>query len=529
MCLLKYCCSDSVYLLFFHVGADPCVPTPCLHGGMCLKANYDNGFLCDCTGTLYKGPVCEKGLVVIDPIGSLKSRERKMITIRAKPDNITTYYFEGCRSLGFPIQLGYFLSTCSLEFSKTITSRTVTLSTFSPGSYYLKFDNVDAPPVPFVVVSGSSPYFNNPVLEGVQPSCCGNTLPICGQSVVPVLKSSCSWDTMNEPQVTRGIVFIEYDTLKVPLSLAGLEIATNTLTTTLPPSDSSVSCSSSSSSCNLTPLDQLDTSTEDSEICYEHMPTPEDLSEFVSNQSLTVTFLSSVRSSLFPSWFSLDKAEDMNALNRLSNTDYLAKLLPSDSLLNERGCESLVIENTQGQFILLQHNGPLNYSIINESTSPITLQPPSSFNYYCIAVHVCSGQRSPVHIGLPPSAQDGIKRIGFILNYVNKGWTFNFKSATLTKMPQMKQLTTKLWNGIIYNSTSSRVNIQYDTLINMEAAGKYSYKMTNVNLNFTGFVRYNYVTEVSKVNDNTLPSVTKIVNSFFKPIIMFYYVTCRLI
>ena len=476
--------------LFFTIETDPCASIPCLHGGKCSHADNDNGFVCDCTGTLYEGETCQRGLVVIDSIGSLKARDVKMITIRAKPDIATTYSFEGCRS-NFPIQGGYFLSTCSLEFSKTITSRTVTLRTSFPGSFYLKFDNVDAPPVPFVVVSGSSPYFNNPVLEGVQPSCCGNTLPICGQSIVPVLKSSCSWETMNEPQVTRGIVFIEYDTLKVPLSLAGLEIATNTLTTTLPPRDSSVSCSSCP---NLTPLDQLTRLTGS---CYQHMPTAEDLSEFVSNQSLTITFLSSIKSSLFPVWFSLDKAEDMNALNRLSNTDYLAKLVSSDSLLNERGCESLVIESTQGQFILLQHNGPLSLGIVNEL--PTMLQSPSSSNYYCIAVHVCSGQSSPVHIGLPPSAQDGIKRIGFILNYVNKGWAFNFKSATLTKIPQMKQLIAKIWNGIIYERSSSRANIQYDTLVNIETEGQYSYEMTNVSLDFSGFVRYNYVTDETKV------------------------------
>ena len=129
------------------------------------------------------------------------------------------------------------------------------------------------------------------------------------------------------------------------------------------------------------------------------------------------------------------------------------------------------------------------------------LQPPSSSNYYCIAVHVCSGQRSPVHIGLPPSAQDGIKRIGFISNYVNKGWTFNFKSATLTKIPQMKQLTAKLWNGITHSRIFSRANIQYDTLVNMETEGQYSYKMTNVNIDFSGFVRYNYVTDETKVKN----------------------------
>ena len=168
--------------------------------------------------------------------------------------------------------------------------------------------------------------------------------------------------------------------------------------------------------------------------------------------------------------------------------------------MTERGCESLVIENTQGTFILLQHNGPLNLRIVNEL--PSILQSPSLSNYYCIAVHVCSGQSSPIHIGLPPSAQDGIKRIGFIFNYVNKGWTFNFKSATLTKIPQMKQLTAKLWNGITYQRSSSRANIQYDTLVNMETGGQYSYEMTNVNFNFSGFVRYNYVTDDIKVKNS---------------------------
>ena len=425
-------------------------------------------------------------------MGVLKVEEVKVISFRA---NLGNYFFEACPRPGQP----FLLIPCSFTLTKDSPIKNVIVVGKKAGSYSVGFTTpTGLPSFTFVVSSDDKPpYFNNPVFEGVQPevqpSCCGSTLQICtAQSTV--LKSSCSWNTTSELLVTRGIVFIEYDTLKVPLSLAGLEIATDTLTTTLPPSDSSVSCSISSS-CSLTPLDQLSIFTGS---CYQHMPTPGDLSQFVSNQSLTITFLSSIKSSLFPSWFSLDKAEDMNALNRLSNTDYLAKLLPSDSLLNERGCESLVIENTQGQFILLQHNGPLNLRIINEL--PTMLQSPSSSNYYCIAVHVCSGQSSPVHIGLPPSAQDGIKRIGFILNYVNKGWTFNFKSATLTKILQIKQLTAKLWNGITYER-SSRANIQYDTLVNIETEGQYSYEITNVSLDFSGFVRYNYVTDETKVKN----------------------------
>ena len=446
---------------------------------MCSQADNANGFVCDCTDTLYKRKTCEEGLVLIDPIGSLKIFSRKIITIRAKPDFATTYQIEGCTSVTIPIQGSYFLSACHLYFSNVTTSRSLTLTAFNAGSFSLKIVGVDAPPVPFVITSGSSPYFDNPYFDGVQPSCCGNTLPICRDPVE--LLSSCSWDKASQPHVTRGIVFIEYDNMKVPISLAGLQITTSgTITTTLPPRDNTASCSS----CGIFIGN-----------CYKYVPTPEDLSEFVKNQSLTVSFLSSIRSSLFSKWFSLDKAEDMNALNKLSNTDFLVKLVPSTILLAEKGCESLIIEDSEGQFILLQHNGPLNLTVKYES--PFVLPSPSLYDYYCIAVHVCSGQRSPVYIGLPPSAQNGIRSISFISNYVRKGWEFYFKSATLTKISQKSYFGKKIWNGITYREHSSRVNIQYNAIVNMEAQGQYTYGMTNVNLSFSGFVRYKYFTESS--------------------------------
>ena len=469
------------------LGSNPCPNGRCLHGGTCSPADNSDGFVCDCTGTLYEGKTCDKGLVVIDPIGSVKRFEKKTITVRAKPDSATTYQIEGCFGVTIPIQLSYFLNACRLDFNNATTSRSLTLTAFAPGSFSLKFVGVDAPPVPFVITSGSSPYFDN--FDDVQSSCCGNTLPVCHDPVE--LMSSCSWNKTSQPHVTRGIVFIEYDNMKVPISLAGLQITTSgTITTTLPPRDNTAMCDA----CDLTPINQLSIFTGN---CYEHISTPGDLSEFVKNQSLTVSFLSSIRSSLFPSWFSLNKAEDMDALNKLSNTDFLAKIVSSNELLREGGCESLVIESSEGQFVLLQHNGPLNLRLDTEI--PSILQSPSLSNYYCIAVHVCSGQSSPVYIGLPPSAQAGIKNISFISNYIQQGWKFNFQSATLTKVPQIFFIANKLWNGVTYSEHSSRVIIQYDTLVNMKAEGQYSYGMANVKLSFNGSVRYNYVTELSKV------------------------------
>ena len=469
-------------------GSNPCPDGRCLHGGTCSPADNSDEFVCDCTGTLYEGKTCNKGLVVVDPIGSVKSLDEKIITVRAKPDNATTYRIEGCFGVGgIPIQGSYFLSDCDLEFNKTVTSRSLKLTAYVTGTYSLKFVGIDVPPVPFVVTSDSS----TPFVDEVRSSCCGNNFQICHDAKGVQLKSSCSWDKMSELHITRGIVFIEYDNMKVPISLAGLQITTSgTITTTLPPRDNTAMCSTCDDLTPLsTPLSKFKGN------CYQHIPTPEDLSEFVKNQSLTVSFLSSIRSSLFPSWFSLDKAEDIDALNKLSNTDFLAKIVSSNELLSEGGCESLVIENSDGQFVLLQHNGPLNLQL--ESEIPSILQSPSLSNYYCIAVHVCSGQSSPVYIGLPPSAQAGINRISFISNYIQRGWKFNFQSATLTKVPQTFFITNKLWNGVTYSEHNSRVRIQYGTLVNMKAEGQYSYGMANIKLSFNGSVRYNYITEAS--------------------------------
>ena len=73
------------------LGSNPCPDGRCLHGGTCSPADNSDGFVCDCTGTLYKGKTCDEGLVVVDPIGFVKLRVGKLITVRAKPDNATTY------------------------------------------------------------------------------------------------------------------------------------------------------------------------------------------------------------------------------------------------------------------------------------------------------------------------------------------------------------------------------------------------------------------------------------------------------
>lgn len=300
------------------------------------------------------------------------------------------------------------------------------------------------------------------------------------------LASSCSWDKENSLVTTRGIVFIKYDVFSIPLSLAGLIMPNMTI----PPIGQSHSCSET---CRLIPPRNLNSTNVN---CYEHIPTPGDLRTFVKNQSLTNSFLKATRANLFPSWFNITITDDNEALNRLSDTDYLAKLLSSENLLTARGCESLVIQNSSGHFILLQHNGPLDLKIKNEKSSVI-LHSPSLSEYYCIAIKVSFNHISPVYIGLPHSSQDGLKSLSFISSYVEKGWEFEFKSLTLAKTSEFLNFENNLWNGLV---NFPRTNISYDTLINMTASGQYFYTETSTDLTFDGFVHYNYVTDSAEVH-----------------------------
>ncbi|XP_019853361.1 PREDICTED: uncharacterized protein LOC105313106 isoform X2 [Amphimedon queenslandica] len=463
---------------------DPCEPNPCLHHGVCSRVDSDEGFECNCTDIFYEGKTCERALVLIDPIEPVMIGDHKKISVRSKPDKETTYRFRDC---SFGGARRAFIFTCTFTLNKTKTIENVTVVGLKPGPYILQLEGVS--PVDMLFVSGSneSLYFNKS--DNIQPSCCSSThASICGDQIPVQLNSSCSWDS----DTTRGIVFIIYDNLTVPLSLAGVNISSEN-NIALPLEDDDAMCSNCAN--KLTELG--------SGKCYKHMPTPDDLSEFVKRQSLTNSFLSSIKSSLFPSWFNISITDNLNAIDKVSSTDYLAKLVSPAKLINEKGCESLVIgDKNKGRFLVLQHNGPINLTLENEQSFVLNSRSPSDF--YCIAVHVCSGQRSPVYIGLPPSAQDGIKKISFISNYIKKGWTFDFKSVSLSKTLQQSVLQTKLWNGYQYMQQHSGIHFQYDTLVNMNVQGMFSYGIANVALTFRGLAQYKYITTKEKANEALL-------------------------
>ena len=468
---------------------------PCHNGGTCTDVG-DSKFECNCTGTLYKGPTCETPIVLIDDIGILQVEEIKQITIHAPLTTSTSFQAsKGCDFANAGGPSDFYIYPCPVNFP---TSNSFIIRGIDPGAYSVTFTatgrTLDVPILSFIVSSGGiSQYFStfgdSPIIK---PSCCkpsfSNTLLKCSNKFVQ-LRSSCTWERLpNNFISTQGIVFAIYGNIEIPVSLAGLTISTaGTLTTTLP----SIARDASCGKCKplLKPLSSKDT-------CYEHIPKPADLQAFVEKESLTATFLSAIQRRMFPRWFNILTADDNMALNRLNDRDYIANIMDKTALLLEPGCESLVVDETN-HLIVLQHNGPLTLTVGSETT--LLPSPIGRLSYYCIAVSLCSGEKSSVYIGIPSIAQTDLAKISFISNYINKGWKFEFLGATLSQEDRAVQFDVKYWNGLLYSEHSHRLNINYDTVLNMSVSGGFLYKTTAADFEFNGQVWYKYVTNNTMV------------------------------
>ena len=354
-------------------------------------------------------------------------------------------------------------------------------------------------PISFIVSSQqSSIYFDTfHDRDYVQQSCCTlhrnfisfQSIFMCrsSRSTSQVqLISSCSWHRDNNYGlfISSGIVFSSYNNLQLPVSLAGIVLTPTPLKLTLPTNLSSCG------NCNgqLNSLNNIDVNGDD--VCYEHSATIEDIQEFVKRQSLIITFLKNIQQ-ILPKWILLTSSPDNAAINKITNEDFMVNIVELSSLYSLTGCESLIVDRSEGYFSVLQHNGPLNLTL--ESLETTVLKSPQRGSFYCIAVHLCSGVESSVYIGIPSSVQQDITSISYISKYINKGWTIEISSVVLRKNVDNVTIFLKYWNGISFDFHLSRQLSQFDMILNVKFTGSFSYCNTSVAVVFDGTVWYQYV------------------------------------
>lgn len=447
---------------------------------------------------MYTGKRCHRGLILVPEVGELKFGaifDLKITT--ALPDNALTVKLS-CGGGG-----GIFPQPCDLTFSnQTPTTASTKLLAAISGIQYLTFKlegpnamNYDVPPplAVFVYNEGSSFYFSKFSRPFVHSSCCQPSLPM------PLLRcsmnprfgvqftSSCHWDKDGSTLKTKGIVFSSYNNMLLPVSVAGLKVTVrsgSSVDVEVPATASVNTCGN----CN----NQLINLKSSTDRCYQYRPKPEDLREFVSEQSLTKTFINEVTSKLLPNWINLTVSVDGHAIRRLVEADYRVSIATESKVIQLPGCESVILDR-RGQFSVLLHNGALDVDLQTSSSDyeQIMLSFPNRGSFYCLVVDLCSGDRSPVYIGIPSTSQRDLQTINFLNEYIKRGWSFSLLSLIIHYYPYAVNTEYQFWNGLTHDYIAPvlMANIK----ANVKSNGFFVYQTTNVSFSFSGNLSYNYM------------------------------------
>ena len=284
--------------------------------------------------------------------------------------------------------------------------------------------------------------------------------------------STCGWS--DEFPFSFGLVFAKSKALSLPLSIAGVavDVSTNSPQLQL--------VSSSRGGCTDL-LCKGDT----------YPITARDTEDFVNVQSLGFTYLRNSQH-LLPPWIQFNVNTTLVSqypnVSRASY-EYLTSLVVLEDLPKLDGCENIQAKK-DGLYSVLQYSRSLLASISGEKiiyTSNIEEAP------CCFAVNLCSESSStPFYIGLSAQAQQLLMTLPSAKQYLERGWEFTIKSATLFNSTQGISPTSgkRYWNGVEIFEPSSTTS--YDLQTSMDLHSIFNGGNIKIDITFLGTVYYLY-------------------------------------
>ena len=478
----------------YYTESTVCNPNPCLHNGTCAVVDSNERFTCDCEGTGYRGPTCNRGIVSISSIPTIiKNAPSTMLEIAASPDEALTVRIQsnnGKRLQVTPSQVTITYPETKAQFN--ITGRQSGRYTLNYGISGRSADSFAPLENSIVLVttqrSGSSFRYFQAVDTNVgilKESCCAPDISVlsgCPMSIDKVeLLSTCSWQQSGQSYTTSGVVFSQFSELSLPLSIAGIKVtlSQNSMLTELPQSSSSSNCIPCDANQNNI-ADPTRPLPPQYEKCYYYNFTIVDFEDLLTSRSLGNTYLNRV-GAILPKWIRITSTRDQNP--NFNIDDYSSSLVIPADLAGIPGCGEIAADEP-GLYSVFRYGRSL-VSII--SGLPLFYFPGPSDEPLCFAVNLCKGTSSPVFVQLAPSLQTNIKSLLFLRQFVARGWEFTIPSAAIYNTPKSVFVANSYWNGSALYQPSLP---PFDLMMKTEVTVDFSSGTLDIGFDFSGSVHY---------------------------------------
>ena len=415
-------------------------------------------FQCNCSGTGFIGPTCNRGVLTTPSIPTLIEDQSSSFNISARPPSEIVVELS-TNSKGVQVQ------PREVVLDQQHTVGTFEVSGNAAGHYTLNYnvmgsiaDSFEMPENTPVLVSRLRPasqinrYFTTVGTEpgSLAAGCCrpgeGLVYSECPMSTDPVsFRSTCSWSSDKEGIVheTSGVVFTEYRNLVLPLAISGVSIEYD---------GSAISTSRSTQSycrdCFRVKGSIFDKTPLDSQSCTFFSFDSSDVEDILNSNSLANTFMEGV-TSFIPSWFKATIPTNFTTSSgSFVETDFVMTLAKQEDVSSLLGCEDVVADDP-GLYIVLRYGRGFDVTVDGGRSS--VGYGGSGNAPVCVAINLCREMTSPLYMGLPPHVQP---LAGQLMEPCNReGWQCQVTSVALYgETRSLEAVSDTYWNGTEYYS-----------------------------------------------------------------------------
>ena len=486
------------------LGSDPCTSNPCSNGGTCTAVGDD--FTCKCT-VEYTGLICNTFVINLPQIPPLVKDEKYSITIvgTSNTPRVTIGLFK-------KEEMNVRLSILTIFRPKPNENVIARVNTKQTGIYTIDYKLsprnalVEIRPSSMTVfirercnqTTTNDYYIAVGVQQGqLRKGCCipqDSVSLSCPNSLQRVLlTAACQWKSEGDTHQVPGVVFADGNGLSLPVSIAGYQYS----------QDNEGSLFTGNSICTpCRPNEQVCMQVlPPSENCYCYNFTSCDIQNFLNSWALGQTYITNIQS-LLPSWLQLRVRFDSSVASTFSAYDYLAPVvLPGSDIQDVKGCNHISIK-TSDIYSLLRYDKGLEVKFEDKPYTYTYLEPvrTDADDTLCIAVNLCQGIRSPVHMQLSRAIQHTV--VSQILSsFVDKGWSIEISTITFLILQRVEIFDTEFWNGKKMVSPNS---VKIDILLKINFVIIFYGEHLNITIKFCGKVDFHYQVRHLECSPNSL-------------------------